>query len=95
MQECATKKREEPVDGVTVWESRSRRGVAYRLVHREGLYAMLIRGVNGELCHLPDIARTEERAISLGRLLSEADVSPINADEVVEDLLARDPSRFL
>ena len=95
MQACVTKKTEELNDGMTVWEARSERGVLYRLLNHEGRYAIRIRGVYGEIFHLPDIACTKERAIFLGKLFLEADVSPVNADEVIEELLAREPSLFL
>ena len=91
MQTCAKKDKEKKA----VWEARSPYGFRYRLVREGDGYALLIAGADGERCCLSGIAHSEKGALALAHLFAEGEVSPVNAAEVAEELLARDPSYFL
>ena len=52
----------------------------------ERFYTLVIRGVGGE-CRLTDVAREEEEALSLCMRFAAASVLPVNAEEILEELL--------
>ncbi|MBQ8174664.1 MAG: hypothetical protein IJ009_04605 [Clostridia bacterium] len=76
------------------------RGTEYcllREVNEEGtvVYTVTVRGEDGESCRLPDVARRRESAEYLFSLFVGNELSANNAAEVVEELLAREPSLFV
>lgn len=70
-------------------------GIKYSLFLKEGRYTVSIDGGENGCCLLPDVARSFSRAKEILELLAKNEVSPINAAEVAEELLARDPSLLI
>lgn len=70
-------------------------GIKYSLFLKEGRYTVSIDGGENGYCCLPDVARSFSRAKEILELLAKNEVSPINAAEVAEELLARDPSLLI
>ncbi len=70
-------------------------GIQYSLIRGEVGYTVFIDGGERGFCRLPDVARSFTHAVRVVMLLAENAVSPINAADVVEELLARDPSLFV
>ena len=75
------------------------RGTEYRLLREmneenEEIYSIAICGAGGESCYLRDVARHRASGIRLLMLFARAELSPIHAAEVMEDLLTEDPDRF-
>ena len=70
-------------------------GTKYSLFLKEGRYTVSIDGGENGFCRLPDVARSFSRAAEILELLAKNEVSPINAAEVAEELLAHDPSLLI
>lgn len=87
-------------EGETVRLARDENGTEYRLLRtasgeKETVYSLSVRSASGEMCLLTDVARRAESADRLFELFLREGVSPINAAEVAEELLAREPSLFV
>ena len=85
--------------GTVVCRASSQGGTEYILLHEMGedeqIYSLLIKAKDGESRCFSDIARCFESARHLFCMFLREEVSVINADEVFEELLAREPSLFV